>query len=148
MPLESTDVTTSLTVDIRTTGIRYKDPRRLRGSNLRKRGTSVTLAPHATQSNLKGVLSPLRPWTMRLAADKLFVLLSIFAPCLACTRPQATTLQRSSRPIAAVVPRPELASQASPPLSASQARLRDSSRRPRRCDDHLIPQERPHHQPA
>jgi hypothetical protein len=59
---------------------------------------------------------------MRLAADKLFVLLSIFAPCLACTGPQATTLQRSSGPIAAVVPRPELASQASPPLSASQAR--------------------------
>jgi hypothetical protein len=58
---------------------------------------------------------------MRLAADKLFVLLSIFASCLACTRPQATTPQRSSGPIAAVLPRPVLASQASPPPSVSQA---------------------------
>jgi hypothetical protein len=59
---------------------------------------------------------------MRLAADKLFVLLSIFASCLVCTRPQATTPQRSSGQIAAAVPRPVLASQASPPPSTSQAR--------------------------
>jgi hypothetical protein len=79
---------------------------------------------------------------MRLAADKLFVLLSIFASCLACTRPQATTPQRRSGPIAAVVPRP---GQSGVPASLSlagskrQPRLRDSSRRPRRCDDYLIP---------
>jgi len=58
---------------------------------------------------------------MRLAADKLFVLLSIFAPCPACTRPQATPPQRSARPLAAPVPRPVLATQPSPPSSVSQA---------------------------
>jgi hypothetical protein len=59
---------------------------------------------------------------MRLAAHKLFVLLSIFASCMACTRQQGTTPPRSSGPIAAVAPRPVLASQASPPPSVSQAR--------------------------
>jgi hypothetical protein len=58
---------------------------------------------------------------MRLAADKLFVLLSIVASCLACTRPQAATPQRSSGPIAAVLLRPVLASQASPLPSVAQA---------------------------
>jgi hypothetical protein len=58
---------------------------------------------------------------MRPAAHKLFVLLSIFASCLACTRPQATIPQRSARPIAALVPRPVMASQAFPPPLVSQA---------------------------
>jgi hypothetical protein len=58
---------------------------------------------------------------MRLAADKLFVLLSIFASCPACTRPQATPPQRSARPLAAPVPRPVLATQPSPPSSVLQA---------------------------
>ena len=47
MPLENTDVTISLTVDIRTTVSRYKDHRRLRGSNLWNRGTSVSAARNA-----------------------------------------------------------------------------------------------------
>lgn len=74
---------------------------------------------------------------MRLAAHKLFVLLSVFAACLACTRPQATTPQRSARPIAAVVPPPGLVSQASPPPSVSQAQniTRDSAIRREDLED-------------
>jgi hypothetical protein len=74
---------------------------------------------------------------MRLAAHILFALLSIFAACLACTRPQATTPQRSARPLGAVVPRPVLASQASPPGSVPQAQniRRDSAIRRKDLED-------------